>query len=194
MRDEINSIVKSLIIKVRSGNQNAFEELLGIYSHLVTSFVNKFKAKNLSEHDAEDFKQELILVLYNSSLAYDFEQDEVSFGLYTKICMNNAFVSQLRKLNRREPSLNVLEYDDSIECMIDTQRSPESELIEREKLSEINKKIESILSEFENKVWNLYVAGHSTKEIAKATGKNSKSIDNAIYRMRNKLKPIFEKS
>lgn len=193
MRNEINSIVRSLIIEVRKGNQTAFEELLEIYSQLVTSFVNKLKAKNISEQDAEDFRQELILVLYNSSLAYDFEQNEVSFGLYTKICMNNAFVSQLRKLNRKEPAFNVLEYDDSIESMIETQKSPESELIEREKLKEINSKIESVLSDFENKVWKMYVAGYSTKEIAKVTEKNAKSIDNAIYRMRNKLKPIFEK-
>lgn len=193
MRDEINAIVKSLLIKVREGNQAAFEELLEIYSPLISSFVAKFRAEHEVADDVEDFKQELIMVLYNSSLAYVFEQNEVSFGLYAKICMNNAFVSQLRKLSRGDRTRALLEYDDSIEEMMDEQKSPENELIEREKLKEINKKIESVLSEFENKVWKMYVAGYSIREISSLVNKDEKSVNNAIFRIRNKLKPIFIK-
>ena len=171
----------------------AFEELLEIYSPLVSSFAAKYKAEHNVEDDVEDFKQELIMVLYNSSLAFDFEQNEVSFGLYAKICMNNVYVSQLRKLSRGDRSRPMLEYDDSIEEMMDEQKSPENELIEREKLKEINKKIESVLSEFENKVWKMYVAGYSIREISSLVSKDEKSINNAIFRIRNKLKPIFIK-
>lgn len=194
MRDELNSIVKSLILKIREGDQAAFEELLGLYSPLISSFVSKFSSNDVSPADAEDFKQELFMVLYNSSMAFDVDQSEVSFGLYAKICMNNALVTQLRMLNKRsEKAIITLEYDDAIEGMILEQESPESEHIEREKLNEINKKIESVLSDFENKIWKMYVAGYSTKEMAKAVNKPEKSVDNAIFRIRNKLKPIFIK-
>lgn len=193
MRDEINAIVKSLLIKVREGNQAAFEELHEIYSPLIMSFVSKFKSETGDDYEADDFKQELIMVLYNSSLAFDFEQSEVSFGLYAKICMNNAFVTQLRKLKRSDRTRKLLEYDYSVEEMLDEQKSPESELIEREKLKEINKKIESVLSDFENSVWKMYIAGYTIREIAKTVNKEEKSINNAIFRIRNKLKPIFNK-
>lgn len=194
MREELNSIVKSLILKVRESNQTAFEELLDLYTPLITSFLNKFSANNVAPQDIEDFKQELTMVLYNSSLSFDVEQNEVSFGLYTKICMNNALVTQLRALNkRRDTAAVMLEYDSGVEEWAIPQESPEHELIEREKLKEINRKIESVLSEFENKVWKMYIAGYSTKEMAQAVNKNEKSVDNAIYRIRNKLKPIFIK-
>ena len=193
MRDEINAIVKSLLIKVREGNQAAFEELHEIYSPLIMSFVSKFKSETGDDYEADDFKQELIMVLYNSSLAFDFEQSEVSFGLYAKICMNNEFVTQLRKLKTSDRTRKLLEYDYSVEEMLDEQKSPESELIEREKLKEINKKIESVLSDFENSVWKMYIAGYTIREIAKTVNKEEKSINNAIFRIRNKLKPIFNK-
>jgi len=194
MKEELNSIVKGLIIKVKNGDQVAFEELLELYNPLILSFLSKFDTSGVSPTDVEDFKQELYMVLYNSAMAFDAEQSEVSFGLYTKICMNNALVTQLRRLNKRsENALLTLEYDDAIESMIHEQKSPESEHIERENLKEINKKIESVLSEFENKIWKMYLAGYSTKEMAKSVDKPEKSVDNAIFRIRNKLKPIFMK-
>lgn len=193
MREEINEIVKSLIQKVRDNNQDAFSELLSVYSPLISSYTNKFKSMpNVTPQDIEDFKQELIMVLYNSSLSYDLNQNEVSFGLYSKICMNNAYVTQIRAFNKRKDNAVVLvEYNSDLDELVEDGNSPEHELMEREKLKEINRKIEEALSPFENKVWKMYFAGYSSKEIAKCFDKTDKSIDNAIFRIRRKLKPIF---
>lgn len=194
MSQELNSIVKSLILKARESNQAAFEELLKLYSPLITSFVNRFAANNITDQDAEDLRQELTMVFYNSILSFDVEQNEVSFGLYTKICLNNAFVTQLRTLNKRsEAAATTLQYDDEIEGVAQEQKSPEHELIEREKMKEINGKIEKMLSPFENSVWRMYVAGCSTREMAHSFGKSEKSIDNAVFRIRRKLKNMFSK-
>lgn len=193
MREELNSIVKGLILDVRNSNQEAFEELLDLYSPLITSFLNKFGNNDVTAQDIEDLKQELTMVLYNSCMSFDVEQSQVSFGLYAKICMNNAFVTQLRILNKRRNTLKAtLEYDSRRESMLPVE-SPEHEVIERENLKELNNKIKNVLSQFENKVWKMYIAGYSTKEMAKAVNKSEKSVDNAIYRIRNKLKPIFLK-
>lgn len=193
MREELNSIVKSLILDVRNSDQEAFEELLELYLPLITSFLNKFANNDVTAQDIEDLKQELTMVLYNSCMSFDVEQSQVSFGLYAKICMNNALVTQLRVLNKRRNTLKAtLEYDSRRESMLPVE-SPEYEIIERENLKEISNKIESVLSQFENKVWKMYIAGYSTKEMAKAVNKSEKSVDNAIYRIRNKLKPIFLK-
>ena len=58
-------------------------------------------------------------------------------------------------------------------------------------MRELNCRIEQVLSPFENKVWRCYVAGCASREIAHFLDKSEKSIDNAIFRIRQKLKKLF---
>ena len=194
---ELNSykdIVNSLILKVRASSPAAFEEMLELYDPLITSFVTRFCANNVNKQDAEDLRQELTVVFYNSILSFDLEQNEVSFGLYAKICMNNALVTQLRALKKRnENSFVSLQSDDVITRISGEEDNPEHDLIEREAVKELKTRIESLLSSFENKVWRLYVAGCTSREMAQTLGKSEKSIDNAVFRIRRKLKTLFLK-
>ena len=64
-------------------------------------------------------------------------------------------------------------------------------MIKKEELRELTVRIEQMLSPFENKVWRLYVAGCTSREIAKQFGKTEKSIDNAVFRVRQKIKSLF---
>ncbi len=193
---EFNSyknIVNSLILKVRASNQAAFEEMLELYDPLITSFVTRFSANNGNDQDAEDMRQELTVAFYNSILSFDMEQNEVSFGLYAKICMNNAMVTQLRALKKRnENSFVSLQSEDVIMNAVG-EDNPEHDLIEREAVKELKTRIESLLSSFENKVWRLYVTGCTTREMAQTLGKSEKTIDNAVFRIRRKLKTLFSK-
>lgn len=183
-----NSIINSLIEKTRASNQAAFEELLELYEPLLKSLVTRYCTNNDNEQDAEDLKQELILAFYNSILSYDMEQQEVSFGLWAKICMNNALNTQLRALKKRKENQTVELTPDFLESGIGLEeKSPENELVERETVRELKTRIEELLSPFEMKVWRLYVVGCTTREIAQTLGKSEKSIDNAIFRMRRKL-------
>ena len=183
-----NSIINSLIEKTRASNQAAFEELLELYEPLLKSLVTRYCTSNGNEQDAEDLKQELILAFYNSILSYDMEQQEVSFGLWAKICMNNALNTQLRALKKRKENQTVELTPDFLESGIGLEvKSPENELVERETVRELKTRIEELLSPFEMKVWRLYVVGCTTREIAQTLGKSEKSIDNAIFRMRRKL-------
>lgn len=193
---EFNSyknIVNSLILKVRASNQAAFEEMLELYDPLITSFVTRFSANNGNDQDAEDMRQELTVAFYNSILSFDMDQNEVSFGLYAKICMNNAMVTQLRALKKRnENSFVSLQNADVIMNAVG-EDNPEHDLIEREAVKELKTRIESLLSSFENKVWRLYVTGCTTREMAQTLGKSEKTIDNAVFRIRRKLKTLFSK-
>lgn len=190
---EYTEIILSLIMKVREGNQAAFEELLKLYDPLVSSFVERYYSSCLSREDAEDLRQELSVVFYNSILSYDVEQTQVSFGLYAKICMNNAFVTQLRTLKKRnEKNVVVLDVDDAVTNAVSEEKNPEQELVEREKMNELNTRIKETLSEFENTVWKMYFAGCSSKEMAEKMQTNERSVNNAVYRIRKKLKGLFD--
>lgn len=187
-----SEFINDLIIKVRNSNQKAFEELLRNYDSLISSLINNSFTENMTKQDAEDLRQELVVVFYNSILSYDIDQKEVSFGLYTKICMKNALITHQRALNKRN-DLVTLQGEDVLRHVGVVEESPDRRLIEDEEIDEINSKIQEVLSTFESKVWRLYASGFSSREIAIELKKNEKSIDNAIFRIRSKLKALFLK-
>ena len=183
-----NSIVNSLIVKTRASNQAAFEELLELYEPLFRSLVTRYCTNNSNAQDTDDLKQELAIAFYNSILSYDMEQNEVSFGLWAKICMNNALNTELRALKKRNENQTVALMPEDIDLGVGgEEKSPENELVEKESVRELKTKIEAVLSPFENRVWRLYVVGCTTREMAQTLNKSEKSIDNAIFRLRRKL-------
>ena len=65
---------------------------------------------------------------------------------------------------------------------------PEQIVLSNEKSEELERAIEQELSPFERNVLELYVTGMSYSDIADVLGKNEKAMDNAIQRIRGKLK------
>ena len=180
-KEEINA----LILAVRNGNQKAFISLLEQYSPLIEVSVNMFCSDGISANDRDDFRQEASVAFYNSVLTYDINQSQVEFGLYAKICVCNALISQIR-ISKRIPT-EMQELSDTI-ITTEPADDPSSRLLEEERLSFLFKIIRNTLSKYEYRVWELYLSGCSTAEIAKKLDTDSKSISNAIYRIRVKLK------
>jgi RNA polymerase sporulation-specific sigma factor len=130
------------------------------------------------------------LVFYNSILTYDLEQHEVEFGLFAKICIYNALVSQLRILKKRseEPVEEIPEGLLSLSYADD----PALKILEQERIKKLYEVIRKNLSGFEYTVWQLYVSGRSSADIAALLDSNKRAIDNAIYRIRKKLKELLK--
>jgi RNA polymerase sporulation-specific sigma factor len=139
----------------------------------------------LSANDKDDFRQEASVAFYNSVLTYDIGQSNVEFGLYAKICVCNALISQIR-IAKRIPT-EVQELSDNL-ILGESHEDLSSRIVEEERLSFLFKIIRNTLSKYEYRVWELYFSGCSTSEIAKRLNTDSKSISNAIYRIRVKLK------
>ncbi len=178
--------LRELISAVRGGNQAAFVELLEQYKPLIDSSVSKFASDEAFALYRDDLRQEASVVFYNSILAYDLEQTEVEFGLYAKICIYNALVSQLRSLKKKEAE-PIDHIPDSL-LAVDTADDPAARILEQERIRAIYSVIRTTLSDFEYTVWQLYVAGRSAAEIAKYLGIDQKSVANAVYRIRKKLR------
>ena len=98
----------NLIESVKQGDESAFAQLLLQYKAVVDGAVRRFAGSfDIADGDwngvcsPEDLEQHAALALYRA--ATTFEPDEagkgknVSFGLYAKICINNALISALRK-------------------------------------------------------------------------------------------------
>ena len=120
--------------------------------------------------------------------SFDTEQDAVDFGLYAKICLRNGLVSEWRNLQARRRVAALPLDDDLVEDPASGGEDLSARLVEDESFRQLCRTIREHLSEFENRVWWPYVTGASVSEIARDLGRDERSVHNAIYRIRRKLR------
>ena len=196
---------KELISKARSGDEKALNKLMTAYKSLVTSITRKYFLINAEQ---SDLVQEGMLGLFNAYRTYKFDSG-VSFKTYASLCIKRQVQSAFIKNNRQKNQMlntyfsinnqgkillshtqdkeNVLE-DDNGFYLEAKNLSPEESVLFREKLNELGRKIDESLSGFEKKVLRYYMSGLNYIEIANKLKKDSKSIDNALSRIKIKLK------
>ena len=178
--------------RVREGDQEAFSQLLEQYRPLIQSQLLSFSGEGQNGADLEDLRQEALMAFYHAILAYDLEQREVEFGLYAKICISNALISHRRIQKRREAeqlteTLNIESFLKEAEVCED----PVARVLEQEREQVLYAVIRKNLSDFEYRVWQLYMSGRTAAEIGRVVGKDEKSVSNAIYRIRKKLRALL---
>ena len=171
-----------LIIGVKAGDNLAFSELCEAFVPLMRSQVTRLFGNDDYEYD--DRLQDATMALYNAAVNYDVSQEKVTFGLYAKICIKNRLISIKRK--EKKSNSKSASYD----AVSQGQIRENAKKASREKLEE-NEKVMSQLSSYERAVLFLYLNGHSYREIGLALKKSEKSVDNALYRIRSKLKKLI---
>lgn len=183
-----------LIKKVKNGDNAAFEQLSGRYSGMIDSLTNSFSLSlrpdlnSSADISAEDLRQEARLAFYRAAMSYDKDGcgREVTFGLYAKICVKNALISQIRKYKRhirRLEKMKNAEYTAKNETVIDRTAS-------RLDMKGLVEKAQDLMSEYEKTVFKEYISGKSAREISKSIGKSEKSVNNALYRVKVKIKGL----
>ncbi len=171
---------KELILAAKSGDSMAFSDLIKKYAPVIDSQTASFY-RSLKSGDVafEDLRQESAVAFYRAVMSYDCEQNQVSFGLYAKICIKNRLISILRK-NRSEKKHKTAELKDTV-----SQRSLQYDG------KEIREAAHRLLTRYELEVFLLYLDGKSYGEIATLLSKNEKSVDNALFRAKAKLRSGF---
>ena len=71
--------------------------------------------------------------------------------------------------------------------------SPETMLIDKENMEQLEEMLTSELSTLEKQVLDLYFIGMSTREIAAILGRTEKATDNALQRLKGKLRKVFSR-
>ena len=94
-----------------------------------------------------------------------------------------------RKLKNQQQTL-LLE-DESVIREANIEVDLASRLTEQEAYTELSRLIHDVLSEYENQIWWLYLSGRTARDIADRLGKDEKSVQNAIYRIRKKLRTVI---
>jgi RNA polymerase sporulation-specific sigma factor len=170
-----------LINAARGGNESAFEALLEAYEPLIDKMSRAFVNAEDDSESREDLRQEACIAFYKAVQSYDCEQQEVAFGLYAKLCVRNRLISYTRKNHRHEV---VLPLEDRIKTVEDVS----ARVVAEEAYMELYRRIEAVLSPYESHVWWLYLSGQTTGAIAASLGKDERSVQNAVYRIRKKLR------
>lgn len=182
--------VCELLCAVREGDQEAFSVLLLRYRPLIDRAVNRFSTELYGEESREDMRQEAMAAFYDAIRSYRIDQEKVEFGLYAKVCIGNRLISHLRRELRQQGLLSL--DNATAERVLGADGDLLSLLIEEEEANALSKSIKETLSCYEYAVFSLYMKGKTSAEIADALGKTAKSIDNAIARIRKKLKNLLQ--
>ena len=171
-----------LVLNTKNGSESALSALLKKYEHLINSISKKYSDMCFSNtKENEDFFQESIIAFNNAITTYDIERCNITFGAYAKICIKNRLISCVRKANSKKRKVREETTDNSVISLQDTFIMREQE----KKMLSISK---NVLSEYEKKIFLLYLKGNKPRDIVKITGKGKRSVNNALYRIRAKLK------
>ena len=179
-----------LLLNAKSGSKQAFDLLIKKYEPLLVSRISAHKLDSMSDQDVEDMRQEALIIFYNAVCSFDADTRDIEFGLYAKICLENGLISFVRSYVRHiRRSLSLYGGDQGELGGISQISDPMQEVIDKESLSTLINLIQGNLSEYESRVWWLYVSGMSVGDIAaRLGGVDPKSVSNAIYRIRKKLR------
>lgn len=179
-----------LISEARSGDEDAFSEISCRYQPLIESLLYRYLEGG--GHSIEDFRQEAEIALYQAVLSYDVSQDRVTFGLYAGVCLKNRIISVLREESRshmdKRVQLSAIGSEPYGEPVCDCD--PVEHVVSAENYRTLLARIKRELTSYEGLVLSLYLGGCNASEIAERTGRNKKSVENAICRIRGKIKKI----
>ncbi len=173
---------------VKHGDKKAFDGLSENFMPLINKEVRSAisRCDELNGH-FDEMKQEALLALYNATLNYN-KNERVTFGLFAKICIRRRIISYVRKEKTR---LKKLRKNESVSQDIKKSDSPDELLEIFEKNNELKKFLENNASKYEKKVLDLYLQKKSYAEIAGLLCKDQKSVDNALFRVKSKIKKRF---
>ncbi len=191
-----NQTDELLIEQLRSGQREITDYIMDKYKNLVRKRAN---AMFLIGGDTDDLIQEGMIGLFKAIRDFNVDKD-ASFYHFADLCITRQIYHAVEASQRKKHlplntyvSLNAQMGQEGEETFLDVLESfensnPEQLLIEREDARAIREKLKDDLSRFEQQVVQLYLQGLSYRQIAEQLDKEPKAIDNALQRIRAKIK------
>ncbi len=173
---------EELLKKAQNGDEQACHKLLAAYTSMVRARVLHYSPQG--EHD--DFFQEGMFALYSAIQDYNFS---CGFSTFSKLCVDRRLIGVLRRRNlkRNVPQDHVVCLTDLVYSLAD---NPEEQFISKEQEALFWECAKTALSELEFEILKTYVDCGSISETAKTLSKELKTVNNALFRMRTKLKKL----
>ena len=185
---------EELIQRLRAGETGIADYLIEKYKYLVR---RKARAMFLIGGDTDDLIQEGMIGLFKAVRDYH-PGKEASFVTFAQMCIDRQIYSAVQSSNRQKHMplntyISLSQEDEESPLAQAWVERPEEIIIDRENTRALEDEIKSALSPMENTVLNYYLEGKSYADIGMLMDKNPKSVDNALRRIRTKIRNYLEK-
>ena len=194
---------EQLIRRLRGGETAIMDYIISKYKYLV---IRAAKAIYLIGGENDDLIQEGMIGLFKAVRDFDTNQ-ETSFYSFAELCISRQMYTAI-KLSQRQKHMPLNSYvslydikksdfDDKqsplIEQLeIETNNNPEELFLDKERMQMLVEELNERLSDMERRVLHLHLQGEDYRSIAELLDKSPKSIDNALQRIRQKMRTILE--
>ena len=182
---------EQLIEHTNAGEKGCMDVLIERYKRHVR---NQARPLYLIGGDSDDLIQEGMLGLFKAIRDYRPDKSD-SFEAFASLCISRQLYSAIQAAGRLKhaPLNSYVELSPELGEQADglKGRSPEELLIDQENIRSLQEEILKAATPLEQKILEAYLNGQSYTEIAQRLGKEPKSIDNALQRIRRKLNLIL---
>ena len=194
---------EQLIRKLREGETAIMDYIISKYKHVV---IRAAKAMYLLGGENDDLIQEGMIGLFKAVRDFDVNQ-ETSFYSFAELCISRQMYTAI-KLSQRQKHMPLNSYislydikktasEDKQSPLIEqlemeTNNNPEELFIDKERMLMLVHELNERLSDMERRVLHLHLQGEDYRSIAELLDKSPKSIDNALQRIRQKMRTILE--
>ena len=169
----------------KNGDDNAFNELAIRYLNKIRFIARKYSAQG---YEQNDFVQEGLMALLHACKTYDVHGGS-SFGNFVSLIVERRFISIFRSSQSKKavPDAMLVRIDGIGEELTDYVATPEEQLVYKEQLGQVLKRLHALLSAREYEVLMLFASGLSYSKISQQLNISEKSVDNALQRARRKV-------
>jgi RNA polymerase sporulation-specific sigma factor len=192
-----------LIQMINENHEEAKDILYNKYYYIVEIYVKKYKLMAYSLGiDQKDLTQEAMLGFSDALNCYN-ESKASSLATFISICVERRIQVELTKASRYKNKMlnDALSLEHFYECFNstladfisdDNKNNPLENMTKDEAYTYLVKNINDALSNQEKDVYNLMLNGLNYREIATVLDLNPKTVDNAMQRIKNKVKKIMK--
>lgn len=178
---------EQLVSLASQGDDEAMSLLIARVTPIAAAKASAFSNMRIS---GEDLVQEGMLGFLEAVKSYDAGKG-VPFKAYAGICINNRILSAVREiLNSKNAALSKAEPLDYTKVDFISAEDPAEYLFDAEAVSHIFSVLNNELSDFEKEVVKRRLSRFSYADIASQLGCSEKSVDNALQRIRKKMRKL----
>lgn len=179
---------EQLLEHINAGETACMDVLIERYKRQVR---NQARPLYLIGGDSDDLIQEGMLGLFKAIRDYRPEKSD-SFEAFAGLCISRQLYSAIQAAGRLKhaPLNSYVELSPELGEQAERLKgkSPEELLIDQENTESLRDEILKVATPLEREILTAYLNGQSYSEIAVRLNKEPKSIDNALQRIRRKLR------
>jgi RNA polymerase sporulation-specific sigma factor len=188
---------EELVAMAKNGDKEAVVRLLQRYHYFVRLKANSYF---LAGGDGEDLMQEGYIGLYKAIRDYEYGRS-TSFRSFAELCVTRQIITAIKTASRQKhlPLNTYVSFSHSpssadfdtrtLADILPSSRTtdPVQQVISSEEVESLTDCLTRMLSPLESRVLKFYLEGNSYEDIATQIGHDTKTVDNALQRIKRKV-------